>query len=825
MGPTMQVNLVPVLLGCTAILNLWIGLFVYLKAPSSSLNRAFGFLAATVSVWTTSGTLAHYGSFGHIWLVRCAFASGSLIPLGIFAFIQSLPADSTELSRTRTCLFTLFGFALCGLSFSPWMVVSVTVEPLMNKAVYGPLHAVFAGCVVLWLSHSIYVLVSKYRKSAGLLRLQIRYLVFAFAIPGGLIILTNLAAPLLFGTSIPGRYGPFFSLLMLALIGHAIIRHRLMDMRVVIRRGVTYLAAFVAAGVILIILLVGSNLVLQDRYQTPLREVVLALAVAVFFSPLKAQIQRAFDRYLYREPYDYQRTIRDSSRALGNTIELPALLAYIVSLVVQTLKCEGVAIYLLNDEAGGLELLAGNPNQHDRFPRSLEVSSALVSKVMRSRETVFLDEIVGGQEGPPAGALQAEFGRLGAEVIVPLIEKEQVIGLVCIGPKRSGDPYFSDDADLLTTLANQSAVAIRNAQTHQRVVQMNEELQKILSTIESGVIAVGPRGRIALFNRAAELLTGIPAPTACGRSVDELPGRLARLLAGTVKDGQSRSQEEFALPDPAGQLVPLVCSTSPLLSPEGATVGAVAVLADLSRLKELEQEKRRAERLASIEAIASGIVHEIRNPLVAIKTFSQLLPFRFQDQEFRETFSRVADREIRRIDDLLTRFRTLSSASAQPMELVNVSGPLGDTLETLGPRLEEHRIQLRLVADGPSRPIVGNEAQLEQLFLNLCLNAIESMEPGGELTVRIADLCDGGGTTLLVEISDTGSGIPENLLAAIFNPFVTTKVQGSGLGLAICRSITDAHHARLAARNNSGRPGATFTIEFPVPAEAARIAP
>jgi two-component system sensor histidine kinase HydH len=106
--------------------------------------------------------------------------------------------------------------------------------------------------------------------------------------------------------------------------------------------------------------------------------------------------------------------------------------------------------------------------------------------------------------------------------------------------------------------------------------------------------------------------------------------------------------------------------------------------------------------------------------------------------------------------------------------------------------------------------------------LNLCLNAIEAMDPGGELTVRIADLCEGGGTTLLVEISDTGCGIPEHLLATIFNPFVTTKARGTGLGLAICRSIADAHHALLSVRNNADRPGTTFTIQFPVPVGVTR---
>jgi len=779
-------------------------------------------MATTISLWTTAVALGHYGSVGHVWAFRFAFVSGSLIPLGFLAVIEWLPVGLPDHLRVRWWLLTSSALAVCALSLSPWIVVSVS-GPHGSGATYGPLHPIYTGYEILGFAYSVWLLAAKYRASTGLLRLQIRYLALAFAIPSCLATATNLIIPLLLKAP-TGKYGPLFSLLLLALIGHAIIRHRLMDMRIVIKRSVVYLAAFMAAGLILITLLLASNLILNDQHRTPLREILLALAVAVFFSPLKAQIRRAFDRYLYREPYDYQRTLREASRALGDTIELPTLLSYISGLVVRTLKCERVAIYLLEDDSATFVIAAAEADR--KFPDSLAVSSALAGKIVRDRETVFLDEIVDGRAAADGGELRAEFSRLGAEVIIPLVEEEQVIGLLCLGAKRSGDPYFSDDADLLTTLANQSAVAIRNAQTHQRVVQVNEELQKVLSTIESGVVAVGPRGKITLFNRAAERLTGVAAEAARGRAVSDLPSALARLIGATAQDGQSRSQEEFVLPDAAGQLVPLVCSTSPLQSPQGALVGAVAVLADLSRLKELEQEKRRAERLASLEAIASGMVHEIRNPLVAIKTFTQLLPVRFHDEEFRDTFFRVADREIRRIDDLLTRFRTLASASSQSMEPVDISGPLQDTLETLLPQLEHRQIQLRRVADGSPRPILGNASQLEQLFLNLCLNALEAMNPGGELTVRIADLSEGGGSTLLVEISDTGCGISEELLSTIFNPFVTSKPHGTGLGLAICRSITDAHHARLSARNHVGRPGSTFTIEFPVPVGgAARVAP
>jgi two-component system nitrogen regulation sensor histidine kinase GlnL len=775
-------------------------------------------MAAVAAVWTLAVSLSHHSTLDPGACASAMLASGSVIPLATLFFAELATGVHGSESHRPSSWFVVPAACFFVLSFTAHIVGSASRVDDVFRIQYGWLHPAYVVYALVGFATAARLLVAAYNSSAGQTRLHARQLLLALLIPIAIGTSTNLLVPLLFGVSSLGKYGPYVSLVMIAMIGHAIIRHRLMDIRVKVRRGAVYLAAVLVAGVALLTLLVASNALFHDEHQLPIREILLALLVAVLFAPLKRQIQRAFDRYLYREPYDYPRTVRETSRALSTTIDLPALLGHFARTVGATLRPEGLAIYLLDEEAGRFERahLLG----HGVFPDHASPTLPLLAQLERERRLLFRDEVESQPHGTDPAPTLADFAGLGSEVLVPLVESDRVIGFLAVGAKRSGDPFFSDDADLLATLANQSAVAVRNAQVHHQVLLVNEHIQRILGTIESGVVAVGARGRITLFNRAGEALAGVPAATLRGQPAGHLPVPLARLLEATAADGEPRSQVELALPNAAGQLIPLVCSTSPLIGGPGTRLGAVAVFSDLSRLKELEGEKRRAERLASLEAIASGMVHEIRNPLVALKAFTQLLPTRFDDPEFRGSLVRVADREISRIDELLGRFRTLSSAQTQPMEVIDVLDPIRSTLELLQPELEARGTRLRRVGgDAPTRKIAGNVSQLEQLFHNLCLNAVEAMGQGGELTVRVADPREAGGNYLLVEISDTGPGIPDDLVEKIFNPFVTSKARGSGLGLAVCSSIADAHRAELRARNHVGRPGCTFTVEFPVPGE------
>jgi signal transduction histidine kinase len=233
-----------------------------------------------------------------------------------------------------------------------------------------------------------------------------------------------------------------------------------------------------------------------------------------------------------------------------------------------------------------------------------------------------------------------------------------------------------------------------------------------------------------------------------------------------------------------------------------------------------ESERRRAERLVSFEALARGLAHEIKNPLVAIRTFAELLPDHADDEEFRDSFAKIVIQEIGRIDELVARLRGFPGSPAPRFQAVDIHQLIRETLTLLRGEIERARIRVSTICRHPCPPILGDPAQLTQLLLNILMNAVEAVEAGGQITIRLSSLVEGG--RLVLEISDNGPGVSPELLPRIFEPFVTTKSAGSGLGLAICRGIADAHRAVLRADNNPSGRGLDIVLEFAV-LESARI--
>ncbi|MBI2161593.1 MAG: GAF domain-containing protein [Candidatus Rokubacteria bacterium] len=798
-----------------AVLVLALALFVWRARPDNTTNRWFAIFTVAGAGWVLGVAGLHSGSHLEVW-GRLTFVSASLIPATLFCFAYSYPTVShwPSVSWVRATLLAAGVFAALSLATS-----LITYDPQMTEAGIdrksGPLYPVFALYFIVTWTSAIGICLAKWRKARGRERLQLQYLGAALLLSGTGGIAVNLLTPLVTGHSMHSWIGPYFGLVLVALVAHAIIRHRLMDLRLVIHRGLTLAIAMLVSLVPVAALIMFAWPRLSLHLET--HELVILLGtiagVSLLIPLTRDGVGRLLDRYVYRTHANYQRTVREASEALTRVLDLKALLPFLTHTVVTSTQSEGVAIYLKDRDGFRRAAREAHPKS-SAFEAPDRAPATVVRALTDSKDLLVTDEILRERATEHGRRLHEELTRLNWALLLPLISESTLIGVIAVGPKLSGDPFYPQDLDLLMTLANQAGVAVKNAQLYAQVVLANEYITNIVATIESGVVAIEATGEIALFNRAAAQLTGIPADRTLGQPVTMLPACLSEALQASVAEGRALTQPEIELSD-GTTTRPIICTTSPLRDPEGAVLGAVAVFSDLTPLKELEAGRRHAERLADFEMLASGIAHEIKNPLVAIKTFAQLLPRRHTDARFVEEFGRIAAREIGRMERLLERLGTLSRPSDRPRHPLDLRLPIGDALETMRAAFEEKDIVVSVALGLEPCTILGDHAELEQLFLNLLMNAHEATPPRGMLRVELA--VTGGRATAAV--IDTGPGVPAALLERVFEPFFTTKQRGSGLGLAICAAIAQTHGAKLSAANRRTG-GAVFMVEFPVPAEA-----
>ena len=810
---TVDIELIGAIGLCVAVTAL--ALFVTLHNRSALVNRRFGVMAFVTGGWilTIFLALAATDTGTTIGLGRIGFAFASAIPVTLIWMVDSLSDTQTWIRRLRLLVPGGLGLAFVALSLGPWIVSGATSGTPRANFLYGPAHQLFGIYFMLCFATGIYTLWRTSSHASGITRVQLRYLLLGISLTGAGAITTNLIIPVVWKTSQYSFLGPYFSLLFFSFSAHAIIRHRLMDIRVFIRKGVVYVSAIVLS--VSIFALVGQPLMRAAGYQTgdslhAGTALFIALVLAIAFQPLKSRIQLYMNRYVYRESYDYQRTVREVTTRLGTILDLQSLLDYLTTTIEQILKVETVFIYVWDPSRRAY--LPRLPHLHLPIPE-LPDNSPLLTFLRVEQRCLVREEAEIQSASVHVKAAAEELTTLRGAVAFPLISESALSGLILVGQKRSGDPYFAEDIDLLSTLTSQAAVAMQNAQLYRQVVLANKYLDNILSTMESGVIAVDATGRVSRVNPAAERLTGQSSDALRATDSVQIPTMLAIPLRDTLKDGKARPQFETSISSPTG-LIPLVCSTATLRGKDGSTEGALIVFSDLTRVKDLEREKQTAERLAAFGTLASGVAHEIKNPLVAIRTFAELLPERFADIDFREDFSKVVVREIDRIDNLVARLRGIATAPRPHLGSVDVRQPLSDTLKLLRGQIEQTRTTVRTAFEDPHPVVSIDDAQLKQLSLNLLQNAIEAMGNDGTLSILVTRRYTGGGDWIAIEISDTGPGISESVQDRIFEPFFTTKPTGSGLGLAICRSIVDSHRGSIRAQNDPDR-GATIIVELP----------
>ncbi|MDQ3626920.1 MAG: ATP-binding protein, partial [Verrucomicrobiota bacterium] len=404
-------------------------------------------------------------------------------------------------------------------------------------------------------------------------------------------------------------------------------------------------------------------------------------------------------------------------------------------------------------------------------------------------------------------------------------------GVMLLGRRTAGRIYGSVEQNALQVLCGQLAVAIENAQLFTEVQNAKIYNETLLENLTTGVIAAGGNGRITVCNREAEQLTGLAAASVLDQEIDRLPPDLRDALRITLATGERHENSEVLLGSEEPGVIARV-SSSVFHGDDGERLGALMVLTDITAVKRLEAQIRRSDRLASLGTLSAGMAHEIKNPLVSIKTFAQLLPERYNDSDFRETFSNLIGHEIDRIDSLVNQLLRFARPAKPLLRPMHVHEVLEKSLMLVGHRLYQKDIKLSRSWSAEVDTLRADADQLEQVFLNFFLNAMEAIKEGGELSVsteirsaenrvgRMNGRAAQNGNhhvdeLLRITIRDNGEGIRAEDLGHVFDPFFTTKDYGTGLGLSVVHGIVQEHGGEIEVESEVAK-GTAFHIYLPL---------
>jgi len=370
-------------------------------------------------------------------------------------------------------------------------------------------------------------------------------------------------------------------------------------------------------------------------------------------------------------------------------------------------------------------------------------------------------------------------------------------------------------------IAERKRIADELRVSHENFDDLNILKDRIIESIDSGLITTDLEGKIYVFNRAAETVTGRSARDVVGKRITEICGdevsrRQLNCLELAARKQPFDEHFEARLPAPDGKYISVACSISPLLRRSGEVTGLIVTLRDLSKVRELESSLRRADRLAAVGRMAAGLAHEIRNPLGSVSSSLQFLRERVAEDTSERSLFDVVLRESDRLNTIITNFLSYArppadALGAKEVDETDIDAALKDCLVLLkhDPKVTEaHQFNY----NSPASPIRSrmSETQVKQVMWNLLKNSINAMPNGGDITVRL-DRTAGG--QVHMEFEDNGPGLSRANLDQLYEPF-STAATGTGLGLSIVHKIVNDNGGRIDVGNANGI-GTRIVIELP----------
>jgi nitrogen-specific signal transduction histidine kinase len=828
------------------LIQFGLGLAVYRANSRDHANQSFLLLSLFISAWLISVQFAFDSTdpdLAELW-IRNAWATGPLILNGFNLLrlgILCRQSGWKEIWRrsAKIALPSLIAIACC---YTPFFLKSAEIRgdsghEMIPRPVYGPLFPVFG----VLLASAVVILVVLYirdlRRTSGVQKVE-----FQFIIGGGVALAILIAASLLtparfVDRTVAMQIAHFRIVIFTLIIAYGIATRKIMDVGFFFRRVTSYavLTAYLLALYALVYWLVSTAA--KPVFATENRtfgHLAAALVVAFAMAPARGISQRFANRlFIGSRSIDFQSTMNQAASILKSVTTLQDLLDRFAKTIGEAVGTDRVFILLPEKDAYTQHYPAVSPDSPGAALR-LSRNDSMISYLQTNQEVLVLDELHRIRKTPELEEAADEMEQMNIAVTLGIFSRQHLAGVMLLGARLSGRIYAAVEQNALQVLCGQLAVAIDNAQLFTEVENARIYNETLLQNLTTGVIAAGADERVTVFNNEAGQITSLNPQDIIDHSLDRLPKGLREVLCETLRTGDPQENSELVLP--LGEHNAVVRASSSIFhGQQGEMLGALVVLTDITALKRLELQIRRSDRLASLGTLSAGMAHEIKNPLVSIKTFAQLLPERYQDSDFRDTFSNLIGHEIDRIDSLVNQLLRFARPAKPVLKPMHVHDVLEKSLKLVGHRLYQKEIKLTRSWHADVDTIRADADQLEQVFLNFFLNAMEAMKHGGELNVRteihaatewVAAISGTNGDShevLRVTIRDDGEGIRKEDIPHVFDPFFTTKDYGTGLGLSVVHGIIQEHGGQIEVESELKR-GTSFHILLPLVRFAREVA-
>ena len=827
-------------LAAVGLFTLFVGASVRLRRPRDQATLHFFWVCVAffgVFTFTVNGPFDRLDWIFY-WADAIAFA---LLPPLLLHFTLAFP-ERERVGRTWGVLIPLMYVPGCLMAAA--RIVAVTHAssngPLFSRTI-DRLDRIEQLYLFVCATAAVAVLFRAFREITSVTaRRQLRWIAWGTALGAG---------PFAFGYALPWALGadPPMALQLTAIplglvpltFASAIVRYRLRDVEVIVKRGLAY-AAFLAASVALYVAmlkLTGFVFANDSDGHTWIIALLATIVVVLLAQPVKEAVQNALDRVFYRDRYDYRRALVAFARDLNSDLDVVRLSQRLVTRIVETLVVDRMALMLGSsgngDDRAGDFASIGHYGFPGRVP-PLSRQSSMMARLDAGYTVALVDD-------PTAAARfeaeEIEFWRdSGIDYFVPCVFEGRAIAVLALGRKETDEPFNSEDLALLTAVAAQVATAIENGRLYRELHLKAEELgrmrefnENILESLDDGLVVFDVSERIVRWNRALEEFYGVVRRDAVGRTLGDIfdapfiealraarqehpyGATLYRVPLSARKDDDSR--------------ILVNATVVPLQNPSGsdmAVSGTILLIEDITDRVRLEEQLQISEKMASIGLLAAGVAHEVNTPLTGISSFTQMLLDGADPRDPKTALLEKIEKQTFRAAKIVNGLLNLSRPAPATNERIDVdlNAVITDVFSLLEHQFEVGKIKARRELAPTAVTVVGIEHQLQQVFLNLFLNARDAMPRGGWLTVTTRI----DGDRAVVEISDTGSGIPPEQLARIYDPFFTTKAigRGTGLGLSITYGIVREHDGAIRCDSAIGQ-GTRFTLTLPLaPAQEQR---